>query len=603
MIRFYHKALVCVTAVLLAGCDRGTPAPASRAANPELPRLRLNHIVERYWDESASLSPWHSWGPIGTRYGAAPIDAISPQTLADSLAIEQRYLADLQDVPRAALDAQSQVTYDSFRRERKLAIQGYTFPAELMPVNPYDSMPQRFASMASAAEGQALTSDREFDDWQIRARSYARWTDQAIANMREGMRRGYTLPHVLIERMLPMLAALGDDSPANVFYAGLPTGSTAAERARLSLALTTVVKESVLPAYRALHDFLQQEYLPRSRADLGTANLPLGDSWYRYLVERATGGTLQPTELHALGIAEVERLRGRIQTLLAATAYAGNAQGFIDGMRHDAHYSYSSADALLAAYRDMLLRVTTALPALFPTLPKTALEFRLTEGFRQATSPPLSYRPALPYGKDPAVLYAVAAGLDAQPAIDVPARFLREGLPGRHYLLALQQERADLPRFRRFGGPPAFIEGWALYAVTLGDELGMYGDPQAKFGALLAQLDCAAGMVVDTGLHAQKWTRQQALDYLHAQVPIDAEAAANVVDRDLALPGDALSCTVGLLKLQSVRARIQETLGERFDLRAFHGALLRIGPVPLDLVEGALKPWVQSSLAPPASVD
>jgi uncharacterized protein (DUF885 family) len=175
------------------------------------------------------------------------------------------------------------------------------------------------------------------------------------------------------------------------------------------------------------------------------------------------------------------------------------------------------------------------------------------------------------------------------------SRYLREAVPGHHYQLALQQERADLPRFRRFGGAPAFIAGWGLYAATLGEELGVYRQPEGKFGALLQQLECAAGVVIDTGIHAQNWSRAQALDYLHAQLPLDEPAAANRVDRVLALPGEALSCMAGLAKLQGLRARVQQTLGARFDVQAFHAELLRNGAVPLDLLDGDMKHWAEVS--------
>ena len=572
------------------------PAAAREARGAESPRDLLSSLVDRYWDESGGLSPWYSWGGAERRFGETPSGLIAAQSLADSLAMERRYLAALLAISRGGLDAESKLTYDIFRRDRELAIEGFTFPSELLPVNAYDSVPQRFAQMATAAEPFAWTGERDFDNWRVRALSFERWTNQAIMNLREGLRRGYTVPLAAVERTLPLLAALGEDSPGNAFYWPLNggEGASTSDRARWSASIATVVKGRVLPAYRLLHDFLQREYLPRARVTVGLSSLPLGASWYGFLVKRATDGTQTPADLHALGLAEVSRLHGRIQTLLSETSFAGNPQGFLDDMRRDPRFSYRSPQELLAAYQELKTQVAAAAPSSFPIAPRADVEIRAVEPFRQATTPALSYRPAMASGRVPAVLYVNTAGLDARPAIAVSSRFLREALPGHHLQLALQRERTDLPRFRRFGGAPALIEGWGLYAASLGDEMGVYRDPQAKFGALLAQLECAAGLVVDTGIHAQQWTRGQALDYLHAQTPLDEVAATSLVDRDIALPGEALACTVGYLKIQSWRAQAQQRMGSRFDVRAFHAEMLRNGAAPLDLLDATLKRWMDA---------
>ncbi len=594
MLRFYHMALLGFVAFSLSACSRPPAAPPAQAAAAAPPEL-LNHIVERYWDEAAALDPWYSWGGAETRFGEAPVDAIDPQSLADSLAIERRYLADVLSVPRAPLDPGSRLTYDIFRRDRELSIESFTYPAELVPVNPYAAVPQHFALMAAAAERYALSSDRDLENWRNRAEGYGRWTNQAIANMRDGMRRGYTLPRVLVAKTLPMLAALGEDSEGNVFNQALRSGAETADAARERQALAAVIKDTVLPSYRKLHDFLQQEYLPRARESVGLSALPLGSAWYAYLAKRATDGTSTPAELHALGVREVERLHGRVQALLAEASFAGNAQSFLDTLRADPGYSYGSAEALLSAYQELKGQVAAAMPALFAAEPHAEFQIRSVEGFRAATSPALSYRQSLAYGKTAAVLYVNTAQLEDRPATAAPSQFLREAVPGHHYQLALQQERADLPRFRRYGGTPAFMAGWGLYAASLGEELGIYRDAQEKFEFLIAQLDCAAGMVIDTGLHAQGWTRQRALDYLHAQLPLDDAAIENRVDRDLSLPGEALACTVGFQKIQEMRASAQQTLGDRFDLRAFHAEVLKDGAIPLDLLGAKLALWVEAA--------
>jgi len=582
----------------LIACGAQESPTAASPPPAATPRALLGPLVERFWDQNAASSPWYSWGGAEARYGEAPADLLTPQALANSLALEQRYLTDLAALAREPLDAEAKLTYDAFRRERQLSIESYTYPTELLPVNPYDSLPQRFAVMAAAAARRALASDHDFEVWRSRVQMYERWTDQAISNLREGLRRGYTLPLDVVTRTLPVLESLGEDAPTSVFYEALGTAPDApddAERARRRLAMRTVVKERILPSYRRLHDFLQTEYRPRARTSVGWSALPLGPAWYAFLVKRATDGARTPAELHALGVAEVERLRPRLQAVLAETAFPGNARGFVDSLRNDPRYSYKTGDELLSAYRELEVQVAAAAPALFSSAPHADFEIRGVETFRATTAAPLSYRPSLAAGRTAAVLYVDTVHLDTRPAIAIAAPYLREAVPGKHYLLALQQDNADLPRFRRYGGAPSFIEGWALYAASLGEELGVYRSPDAKLGAVLGQLECAAGVVIDTGLHAQNWSRAQALDYLRAQLPLDELATANLVDRAVALPANALSCLVGFNELQSLRAHAQQTLGSRFDVRAFHAEILKNGALPLDLLDGELKRWIEAA--------
>jgi uncharacterized protein (DUF885 family) len=365
--------------------------------------------------------------------------------------------------------------------------------------------------------------------------------------------------------------------------------------------MRAVIREKILPAYRELHDFLEHEYLPRSRTSVALAALPLGEAWYAYLAKRATGGTLTPAQLHALGLSEVGRLHQRLQALLADGAFSGNVAGFIEHMRHDPQFSYGTPADLSAAYQDLKARVASAAALLFPVLPRVDFDIRTVAAYREAVAAPLSYRPRAPNGELGAVLDVNTAELETGAAIDATARYLREAVPGHHYQLELQRERADLPRFRRFGVVPAFIEGWGLYAATLGEELGLGDTPEAKIGSLRAQLKCAALLVIDTGVHAQGWTRQRAIDYLHAEMPGDDAEVVEAVDRVIALPAEALACTTGFLEMQALRTAAQQTLGDLFDVRDFHYEVVRDGAMPLDMLEAKLKAWTQARIAAAAA--
>lgn len=591
MLRLSYRALLGLTATALMACGAKPPPAPPRAAAAVPAPAQLGLLVEHYWADAAAFTPWYAWGGADMPYGETPAENIAPQSLADSLAVERRYLAAVSAVSRSSLDAQSTLTYDIFVRERALAIEGFTYPFELMPINPYDGMPQAFALSASGAERLAISSAGAYEHWRTRALRFVEWTNQAIVNMRAGLRRGYTVPRIVIGEALPQLAALGEDVPANVFYDVLrsDSGGTATPgEARLTAAVRTVLKENVLPAYRALHDFLQGEYLPRTRTSIAWSALPLGNAWYAYILRRTTGSAAPAAELHQQGVAEVERLQQRIRSLLSETAFTGDAQAFYERMRGDPRFSPKDSAELLSAYQSLRAEVRDAAPALFIAFPRAEFGIRGVEAFRQGSAPALSYLPRAPNGVAPAVLYINAAARGGV----VPSQYLREAVPGHHYQLELQRERVDLPRFRRFGGAPAFVEGWALYAATLGEELKVYRDPEAKFGSLLGQLDCALGLVLDTGLHAQAWTRQQALDYLHAHMPIDDDAAVKTVDRIIALPGRAAACIVGYLKIQGLRVRTEQVQGAGFDLRSFHDEIVKDGAMPLDLLEMKMNAWV-----------
>jgi uncharacterized protein (DUF885 family) len=591
MLRFLLAGLVALAASALTACSQSSapPPPARPSALP--PGAALNRLVDEYWDERQRLNP-HSRSAV-LRFESASGYDITPQFLADSLDLERRYREALRAVPRGALDAEAQLTYDIFERERDVAIEGYTYPSELMPVNPFRSVPLEFARAGVGVGAYAILSSKDFEIWRARAADYVRWTAQAIANMREGQRRGYVLPRVLVARLLPTLAALGADTPANVFYRPLgaisPTLRTE-EGQRITDAMTAAVKQEILPAYRRLHDFMRDEYLPRARQSIALSALPLGPAWYAHLVRRETASRLTPAEIHAIGAAETERLRGRLQSLLAEAGFAGNAQAYFAAAQSEPRVAYKTPEELLDYYAQLKVSTAAALAAEFSESPQGDFLISPVEPFHPGPTPALFYERGANRSAAP-VLYVDTA---RQPLVPRPADFLREALPGLHWQLTVQQERSSLPKFRRFGGDPGFVAGWGLYAESLGEELGLYGDTEAKFASLKDELACAAGLVVDTGVHGLGWSREQASDYLRAQVPTSEEAANETIDRIIALPAEGLDCGMGARIFRGLRAQALKVQGAGFDLRDFHAELIDDGAMPLDILESAANLWLNA---------
>jgi uncharacterized protein (DUF885 family) len=557
-----HGMVLGLAFLGLAACGAPPKPPPSEAAAPAVPHERLNRLVDRYWDERASRG-----------------DPLSAQQMADALAAERRYLAEVLAVPRAGLDADSRLTYDIFQRQRELNIEGFTYPAELMPVNPFDGPWLQLAQSAADTAQHPFRDAGDCKNWLRQIDGFAAWSRLAIANMREGMRRGYTSPRSAMQRTLPLLKLLGEDTAANVFYLPMRT----LPQTCLTQSLAGAVKDELLPAYRELHDFIQGEYLPRARESLALSALPLGPAWYAFLVKRATDTALSPKEIHAVGLAEMDRLQARLSSLPPGAPPAGAPP---------AGATPTDAAELVQGYQLLETQILAAMPSLFAAVPPAEFEIRAADPFTLAAAP-LVYRAAAP-GAGPAVLYVNAAPIGVRRAGVDGSSFMQEAIPGRHYQSSLQQARADLPKFRRFGADPAFVEGWALYAASLGEELGVTREDEARRGVLLGQLRCTAALVVDTGLHAMGWTREQAADYLKAKLAADTADANLMIDRFAALPGDALACKMGELKIRALRNRAQTVLGTRFDTLEFHSQILEDGAMPLDLLEAKIRPWMET---------
>jgi uncharacterized protein (DUF885 family) len=355
------------------------------------------------------------------------------------------------------------------------------------------------------------------------------------------------------------------------------------------------LRTQVLPAYRRLHDYLAREYLPHARDTVAWSELPSGDLWYAHLVRQHTSLDLTPAAVHELGLGEVARLRVNLVALQGPLGVPGDARTLFDAIRADPRFHFSSARLLLNAYEGMRGPVEARLAAPFLRRPRAAMEIRALEGFRAGAAGPTSYLIPSADGSRPAVFYVNTSELASRPVFDIEAQYLRGAVPGRHHQVALAQETPNLPRFRRFGSDSAYVEGWASYAVSLGGALGLQANPYTQFGALNLELLEAARLVIDTGLHAQGWSRERAQAYLRANTALGEAAIAAEVDHCIALPAQALAGAVGRLKLLELRRTAETRLGDRFDVRAFHEQVVGAGSLPLTALEAKLTRWSAAS--------
>jgi uncharacterized protein (DUF885 family) len=338
--------------------------------------------------------------------------------------------------------------------------------------------------------------------------------------------------------------------------------------------------------------YVRDEYLPKTRATVGLSSLSMGDRWYAYLARRYTTTEQSPEEIHQIGLAEVARIHGEMDKVVQQVGFKGNFPAFLGMLRSDPRFYYEKPQDVLDGYRALKEKATAASQQLFNIAPKADFEVRAVESFREKSASSASYQQATPDGSRPGVFYVNTFDLKSRPRYQMQSIFLHEAVPGHHFQLAIQQEVESLPRFRRFGGYGAYVEGWGLYSESLGYEMGFYTDPYDHFGALSAEIWRAARLVLDTGLHAKGWTRERAIEYLTSNTAIGPGDAVAEVERYIAIPGQALSYKIGELKFKQLRARAEKALGEHFEIREFHRQVLIDGSLPLDVLDAKIDRWI-----------
>ncbi|MBI2990590.1 MAG: DUF885 domain-containing protein [Deltaproteobacteria bacterium] len=551
-------------------------------------------MLDSYFEEMLRLNPVFATSIGEHRYDDQLGDGLSEEHRERERLLSSRYLEALSRLERERFPATEQLSYDLFRRHLALNLEELEFQQHLLPVRQLFSTPIEFPILGSGTGIHPFRTVRDYDNFLKRIEEFETWMDLAIANMRRGVQAGVVQPKVVMERTLPQLEAmLIPDVRQSVFFQPIiriPSGFSEAERARLATAYARAIERRIIPAYRKLHAFIKEEYLPACRAAVALSDLPGGSAWYSYLVKFHTTTDLEPDEIFEIGLKEVERIKGEIEALKEKTSPRGEPAGSARQGVSSAP-GYRTKEELIQAYEELRARVTPQLNRLFGLVPQAPYEIRPIEEFRERSAPSQYWSPS-PDGSRPGIFYVNAAGVQERPRQPSEPLFLHEAVPGHHLQISLQRQNPALPRLRRFGRYTAFSEGWALYAEGLGHELGLYTDPDQYLGRLNSELFRAVRLVVDVGLHHKGWTRGQALKFMMQNTGASEAGAALEIDRYIALPGQALAYKIGQLKISQIRARAEKALGANFDIRAFHDELLKDGAMPLDLLEAKMDGWI-----------
>jgi uncharacterized protein (DUF885 family) len=587
--------LIAAVVPAAARAAAAVPAAVDRARGES---QKLNAIFDEYFEEYLQQNPLLATSIGDPRYNDRFVVSISPEAIAAEQKLQRDFLARLQTVDRSALSGPDLLSYDVFKTAREREIEGFRFPDELLPLNQFYSTPNSFAQLGSGNGMQPFKTVQDYENFLKRVDGFVAWTDQALVNMRDGIRRGYTLPKILAERTLPQLQAHIVPKAEDSLYWGpirnMPADFSAADRERLTQAYRAAIETRIVPSYRRLHDFMRDEYVPKARLSHGMEGLPDGRAWYAYNLKRITTTDYTPEQIHQIGLDEVRRIHGEMAGVMRQVGFKGTLDEFFKFLNTDPQFFFDRREDLIAGYDVLRRRVNPQLPKLFEILPKADYEVRAVEPFREKSAAGGQYQAATEDGSRPGIFYANAFDLSARPKWAMEALSLHEANPGHHFQISIQREQQGLPKFRRFGGYTAYSEGWGLYAESLGPELGMYTDPYQYFGRLEGELWRAIRLVVDTGLHSQGWTREQVLAYMDENSSAAEARRVSEAERYMAIPGQATAYKIGQLKISELRARAEQALGPKFDVRKFHTSVLVDGALPLDVLEAKVDRWIAS---------
>ena len=597
-----------LAACLLAGAvcaapPASAPTHAVTAATAAPLKRRLDQLAAAFHNARASYDPLLFATANGdSRYNDKLGLTISPKRRSAQFALYRRMQQQLGQIPRQQLSSKDGLTYDMLAFELGSVLSLAPFPEHLLPLNHFDHVPGTLANYASGTGSQPLKTVRQQYQYLSRLAQLPAWIDQAVSNMREGVRAGVVQPKPVIEAMLPQFRQMISATPEeNIFYSpvkNFPASFSAAEKQQLTAAYRAIVATRLLPSLKRLVRYLETDYLAAGRTSTGWSALPNGAAWYQAQIQDRTTLALTPEQIHQTGLKEVARIQQQWIALGPKLGYQGAPNELPQWVTAQAKFkSFSTEKQVLDAYLEIDKRVKTKLPAMFTLLPKAQIALQLEPELTRATASD-HYTPPAADGSHPGVFWAVVNDPKDYSRTGMVTLFLHEGQPGHHLHAALLKE-LDLPDFRKFNtenpNSAAFTEGWALYAETLGHEMGLFDDPEAYFGHLNAELMRAVRLVVDTGIHAKGWSREQAIAYMARALGWSDARAKNQVERYMVWPAQALAYKTGSLKILALRERAKKALGDKFTLPAFHAVVIGDGTLPLPILEARVDQWIASA--------
>ena len=583
-----------LTALCIVGLSLSAGIAAAQTSRPASEQ-QLENLLGEYWDWFLSENP-DAASRVGVKDFNDRLPSVSVAADARRLEKEQAFLRRSRDIDKTAFSEDARVNAELFEWVLQDSIDAAVLDLKRIPFNTFSGF---FMNALTVSNGIDMDSVADYEDYLARLQDIPRYFDENLDNMRRGSGDGFVLPQIVIDGILPTLDAQQKANPVDSsFYTPLRNMSgkvTAAEQERLRAAGRQVIADEVLPAFAAVADFLRDEY--RASQSLGAEQLPNGKAFYAFQLRRYTTLTdATAGDIHATGLAEVARIRGEMEKIIAELGFDGDFAAFTKFLLSDPQFFATSAEQLLAEAAYTAKRIDYLMPGYFGKLPRQSYGVIPVPDEIAPNYTTGAYYGAPLNAKNGGAYWINTFALDQRPLYELAALTLHEAVPGHHHQNALALELENVPAFRRALGFSAFGEGWGLYAEKLGVEMGVYRTPYEHFGRLSYEMWRACRLVIDTGIHAQRWTRQQAIDFLLQNTALSPVNARSEVDRYIAWPGQALSYKLGELRIWELRRRAERELGSAFELRKFHDAVLSNGELPLAMLDGVIDRYIEQSM-------
>ncbi|MDG1652729.1 MAG: DUF885 domain-containing protein [Flavobacteriaceae bacterium] len=584
------KIIVLFISLLITSCQ---------SENTKTTASEFKSLLEDYYQENLKLYRIKGTFQGDTRYNDTLPNFLSPEFQTKEKAFYAYYLNALDRFDDSSLNEEDQLSKNILKWECETALKGMEFPKDQMPIDQMWGFQLTMGQLASGQGAQPFKTVQDYKNWLVRISGYIEWLDSAQDKMKEGMQSGWVLPKSLVVKVLPQLELMTTtDLEKHLFYQpalNFPSDFDEKTQADLSEAYQKMVLNAIVPAYEKLHDFMANEYDQFARESSGFNDLKRGEEYYQHAIKRYTTTTMTADEIHELGLNEVARIKGEMKQVMKEVGFEGDLKAFFEYVRNKKELMpFTDADEVIANFYSIQEKMLPQVNKLFGVQPKTPFEVRRTEAFREASAS-AEYNPGSLDGTRPGIFYVPIPEVTRYNMYSDEDLFLHEAIPGHHFQISLQQENTTLPSFRKDLWYSAYGEGWALYTESLGKELGLYDDPYQYFGMLGAEMHRAIRLVVDTGLHAKGWTREQAIQY---SLDNEAESEASIIseiERYMANPAQALSYKIGQLKILELRAKAEAAFGATFDIKEFHKIVLESGCIPLDYLEEKIDKWIQNS--------
>jgi uncharacterized protein (DUF885 family) len=588
-------------AVILWGAILAAPASGATAerASPNADQ-QLRALMAASDEKQLQLNPLQALFRGDMRYAGIFGDYITDEYFAAERRSAIDDLAALQRIDRAALNAGNRISYDAFEFQRKDDLQ-YLEPDVLTltidrPIDHFSGFQTLIPDLSSGDGSAPFKTIADYKDNLLRLNGYIIYLDRAIDRMRHGMATGVVNPKLVMRNVVSQLdALLAEGVEGSTFYKPVkkfPASIVAKQRARLTLAYADFIRNKLIPAHTRLRDFINDKYLPQARDSVGLGQMPGGNSLYRLLAASSTTTDMTPEAIHALGLSEVGRIHREMQLAKARCGFAGGLAEFQSFLRSDPRFAPASPQAMRGAFLAIDAKVSASIPRDFSLTPRSKLVIRPVPSYKEKSEAGGSYQSGTPDGARPGIFYYNTYDLPTRFTWEFETLFLHEGIPGHHFQISLAQENTGLPKAQRFSGNTAYSEGWALYAESLGEELGMFGDPYQLYGHLDDEMLRAMRLVVDTGIHNEGWTRDAAITYMLENSAMSRNDVTAEVERYIAIPGQALAYKIGQLTIRRLRAKSEAAFGSKFNVRDFHAQILDSGALPMAVLERKIDDWI-----------